>query len=224
MDLYGASANDYDRYYGGPVEQTENRVLFDGLRQHLDGKDVLDLGAGTGLVADYCRPRRYTAVDISNPMLNVLHSKHPEAETWFADLDSASIQLPDRQYDTAVAIFSAYWFHLPALLTALNSRLHPGGVVILHGVTPRRLKRPSADLGAVDPILWTDRVSAFTPTRVHAVLSAAGYTEVRMQGFNAVPDWISRRFGPFSYPAMTASKMLPAHRHWHFAAIGRTPR
>jgi ubiquinone/menaquinone biosynthesis C-methylase UbiE len=97
--------------------------------------DVMDLGAGTGLVALALWPFVHSirAVDSSREMLSVLRRKVNDlgisnVKTLFCDFESEP--LPDDKWDL---IYSVMTFHhvadVEALLHALRGMLKPGGVL-----------------------------------------------------------------------------------------------
>lgn len=97
--------------------------------------DVMDYGAGTGLVSLALWPYVHSirAVDSSRGMLSVLRQKVKDlgisnVKTLFCDFESDP--LPDQKWDL---IISAMTFHhiadVPALLRSMHGMLKPGGVL-----------------------------------------------------------------------------------------------
>ena len=74
MALFDKSANDYDGWYQSPmgryVDTAETACLF-ALADNIAGKDVLDLGCGTGHLSEmlHARGANVTGIDISDGML-----------------------------------------------------------------------------------------------------------------------------------------------------------
>jgi SAM-dependent methyltransferase len=90
---------------------------------------VLDLGAGTGLLADVvvAAGHEVVAVDPSAPMLEQLRGRLPQVET--AEGRAEAIPLPDASVDAVVAGQAAHWFDPGATAAELRRVLRAGGVV-----------------------------------------------------------------------------------------------
>ena len=100
-------------------------------------RNVLDLGAGTGLLSAFIRERFSTAcmhlVDNSEPMLQQARERFAgDARVSFQTADYTAMTLP-QQYDAVVSALSIH--HLPdekkrMLFMQIHSTLRPGGVFI----------------------------------------------------------------------------------------------
>lgn len=95
--------------------------------------DVLDYGAGTGLVTLALQPhaRSITAADSSQGMLAKLNEKiaasgFPNVETMLLDLEHDPV--PDRRFDLVVSTMTAHHIDdITALVRNLANTLRPGG-------------------------------------------------------------------------------------------------
>lgn len=76
---YDAVADVYDSTYVDKVSKAEDVAIYDRLRKKINGRDVLDVGCGTGGLLDNIEvpSERYTGVDISQGMLRIARVKHP---------------------------------------------------------------------------------------------------------------------------------------------------
>lgn len=93
--------------------------------------DVLDLGAGTGLLTDslVARGLSVTAVDPSTSMLDVLRERHPGVRAVQATAESTG--LPDGSFDAIVVGQAWHWMD-PVITSAEAARLlRPGGTLAM---------------------------------------------------------------------------------------------
>src|SRR5579871_2218384 len=126
---YNTIASDYDQLYTDPVSRYENAVVRSLLaRLDLDGKDVLDLGCGTGLFLDlgFC-PRRYLGLDVSPEMVRIARKKHPDRAFCVGDMAEPGLE----RYDAVLSLFggASQVLHVP--LADLLRPLRPGGIFVL---------------------------------------------------------------------------------------------
>jgi SAM-dependent methyltransferase len=220
-------ADEYDDFYTKPVYRYENEVVKSLIGPYTERSVVMDLGAGTGLVRELGDPLAYIAVDGSAEMLKVLVEKNSETFTIQADLNSSEglRQLDETAtyvgpFDVVVALWAGHSFHSQPLFNLIYDHLVPNGTIIFHGNFMRRRFRespPFLDMSEeVDP--------AFSPRSLREYLTVAGFKDVRVTGFNALPDWISNRLPEKAGISLIRSTThLPARYHFHGAGIGRKP-
>jgi predicted TPR repeat methyltransferase len=183
---YDDFAADYDQHFRREVDRWEDEWLAELLRPHVDGRHVIDLGCGTGWVADHLEPARYTGIDRSGPMLAELGRKHPEAVTAKAEIGSETwtTALPaglDR-WEAATATWSLeYLGELPDLLWALTVLVEPGGVLALHGSLPRGHRRQHF---SVKPPVYRP----LGPHQVRAASRSVGLAAPECRGTSMLPD------------------------------------
>jgi SAM-dependent methyltransferase len=172
------------------------------------GDHVLDIGCGNGQTtrdAAALAPRgRVLGVDLSTRMLEVARRRADEVGLSNVDLLQADAQIhpfePGR-FDLAISRTGTMFFGDPvAAFTNINRALRPGGRLVMlvwQGVdrndwfhelvgslaAGRDLPLPPPD--APGPFSYAD------PARSHAVLAAAGFEDVALEGVEA-PMW----FGP----------------------------
>lgn len=122
-----------------PVARARVRERFRELRPLLDlqaGRDVLEVGCGTGqitdLLAEWARPGRVTAVDFSPAMLAKARAKGIPAD--FREMDICDAPPALRAYDVALCFQSFPHFRYPDVaLRHLAAALKPKGrLLILH--------------------------------------------------------------------------------------------
>lgn len=225
MTTYADVAGDYDRHYQRPIDRAENTILHRHLATLVAGKTVFDLGCGTGLLLDIGTwPAKYVGIDPCSPMISVLSSKfdavhgvvgHAEDPTsWWAAQNKAG------QPNVVTALFSANYLDLLATATLAYGHLSHDGHIFFHGAAPRYVKRKNYILQDKDPSFAT-----WTPRKIRAGLSNAGFTDIRFKRINGLPDWISTRLPT---PILTsaiflAAQLLPLRAHYHFAVTARRP-
>ncbi|MCA9516932.1 MAG: methyltransferase domain-containing protein [Myxococcales bacterium] len=133
-DLFADKAADYD---ARDVPQRLSAAFGARLAEDIAldaGMEVLDFGAGTGLVTGHVvgRVRRVTAVDVSPAMLAKLAAKHGDR----ADLEILChdiLEAPlERRFDLIVSAMAMHHVaDTDALLAAFAAHLAPGGRVAL---------------------------------------------------------------------------------------------
>jgi SAM-dependent methyltransferase len=197
---YDAVAPIYDDHFHRRVDRWEDERLEALLAPHVNGKAIIDLGCGTGWVLDHLQPDKsaYLGLDASARMLDVLESKHLTVETRqvVVNVGHWLDGLPLRN-EAIVATWAAHDFgNLSRLLPDLNRLLLPGGIVALHGQTPRYAERRHYVLNGADTargfLRWTER-----RCRLATAQSGTEYDEplvwLGAYGTGAGPDWSPTR-------------------------------
>jgi SAM-dependent methyltransferase len=93
-------ARGVDRFYtSGTLTRPEAATLLK-YQSAFAGRDVLDLGVGTGRTSSYLAPlaRRYEAIDYSPVMVERMQSLHPELSVRLGDMRDLS-PFPDGSFD-----------------------------------------------------------------------------------------------------------------------------
>ena len=123
------------RSFGGVAEQYERarpsypREAVDWLLAPAPGRDVIDLGAGTGKLTRVllAAGATVTAVDPLPGMLDVLRAGLPDVDAYEGSAEQ--IPLPDGCADAVVAGQAFHWFDPTRSLDEIRRVLRPGGVV-----------------------------------------------------------------------------------------------
>lgn len=203
---YDEAAPEYDGLFTRPVDRWEDERLAELLRPLVDGRNVLDLGCGTGWLADHCAPAAYTGVDASSAMLAELSRKHPDAHTVKAEVgtDAWASSLPVHlgRYEVVTSTWSLeYLGELDILLSVLTVLAAPGAVLALHGSLPRGHRRPHFSVKSVP-------YRPLGPHQVRLASARAGLPRPSCTGTSWLPDswcrlgrWWWRR--TLAYPAGT---------------------
>lgn len=217
---YDQLAKGYDQQFQRPVDRWEDERLAALLAPLVNGRDVLDLGCGTGWLLDHLAPASYLGLDASAPMLAVLTAKHPLALVVKASVGSPGWQaaigpeaIGDR-FDTITATWAAqYLGSFYTLLAMLAQLTRPGGTIALHGYLPRyrwrshEITRQCGPIGS-PPVLHPAQVRADT------VASMLGRPQLR--GTGALPDSWARQL-PSRRAWRAAAALTPAR--WHYAGL-----
>ena len=141
----------------------------------LDGRmDVLDFGAGTGLISAHIAPRvnRIVAVDTSEAMLAALAAKpelHGKVETVCVDITGTPL---GTRFDLVISAMAMH--HVPdtaALIQSLAEHLKPGGRLAL------------ADLDSEDGSFHPDEATGvfhhgFDRGALQGILEMHGFTDI----------------------------------------------
>lgn len=129
---WGGAAADYDRAMAPALVDGQRALL--ALAGPLAGRDVLDIGCGTGAVAEMVARAgaRVTAVDLAPEMVAVARSRPALAGADLRAMDAQALDLADASQDVALAAFSLMLVPQPARAIAEALRvLRPGGLFAL---------------------------------------------------------------------------------------------
>jgi SAM-dependent methyltransferase len=196
--VYDSVAACYDAHFDRPVDRWEDERLAAILRPYVQGKNVLDLGCGTGWLLDHLTPAGYVGVDVSQAMLDELVRKHPRAVTRLAEVGAPSwharligVGRPPNRVHTVTATWSAHELgNLGRLLFELRGLVGPGVHVLLHGQAPRYAVRDHYVLDGTDPLRGYLK---FTPEAGREAARTARAYWLGASGTGALPDGLARR-------------------------------
>ena len=154
LDAYRRWAGVYDTVFGGVSRWGRHKAVE--LVNRLPGRDVLEVGVGTGLaLPHYTRDKRITGIDLSVEMLRKARERtrkdglaHVHA---LLEMDAEKTTFADASYDIAVAMFVASVVPNPrALLQEMRRLVRPGGNILF-------INHFAADKG---PRWWLERAMA----------------------------------------------------------------
>jgi SAM-dependent methyltransferase len=164
MRMYGHWAPTYDESFGAAWGYIAPREIAAILRGEIaPDVEILDIGAGTGLVAEHLRGLTVDALDITPEMLAVARSKGLYRNLLQDDLTKA-LDLPDASYDAVVSCGTFTHGHVgPECFPELLRITRPGAVFACGTIGPvldqagfgSALARLVA-LGRITPVVWRD--------------------------------------------------------------------
>ena len=148
---YRRWAGVYDAVFGGVFLLARRRAV--ALVNRLPGRDVLEVGVGTGLALPYyAADRRVTGIDLSAEMLAQARKRVADSGirnvVALREMDAEATDFPDASFDTAVAMFVASVVpHPRALLAEMRRVVRPGGNILF-------ISHFAAENG---PLWWLER-------------------------------------------------------------------
>lgn len=154
QEAYQRWAGVYDTVFGG-VSSIARRQAVEMVNR-LPGREVLEVGVGTGLALPRYRPdKMITGIDLSTAMLDQARSRARERAlrnvVALREMDAEATDFPDASFDTAVAMFVASVVpHPRQLLAEMRRVVRPGGNILF-------VNHFAADRG---PRWWIERAMA----------------------------------------------------------------
>jgi phosphatidylethanolamine/phosphatidyl-N-methylethanolamine N-methyltransferase len=133
-DAYRRWAGVYDTVFGGVSSFGRKRAV--ALVNRLPGRDVLEVGVGTGLaLPHYARDKHITGIDLSTEMLEQARRRVADlglrGVAALHEMDAEATDFPDASFDTAVAMFVASVVPNPRkLLAEMRRVVRPGGNIL----------------------------------------------------------------------------------------------
>lgn len=135
VEAYRRWAGIYDTAFGGISSKARLRAV--SLVNRLPGRDVLEVGVGTGLALPHYSPeKQITGIDLSKEMLRKARDRI-RTDTLtnvqaLHEMDAEATSFADRSFDIAVGMFVASVVPNPRRLLAEMRRLvRPGGDILL---------------------------------------------------------------------------------------------
>lgn len=134
--FYDQEANEYDDGYSGAVCKAEDIVVADILTPYLKG-NVLDIGAGSGLLCEMKEVENYYGIELSLDMTKAAKNKFPFKDFTVADMHN--IPFEDQSFDSIVSLYGPISYSLTPeyLISEISRTLKPGGTVALMPYTQR---------------------------------------------------------------------------------------
>ena len=135
--MYGAWAATYDDSFGhawGYVAPREIAAILSGMAGPSD--EILDIGAGTGLVAEHLRGRVVDALDITPEMLEVARGKGLYRRLMQGDL-TGRLEIADGSYDAVISCGTFTHGHVgPVCFPELLRITRPGALFVCGTIAP----------------------------------------------------------------------------------------
>lgn len=135
--MYGAWAATYDDSFGrawGYIAPREIAAILNGMAGPSD--EILDIGAGTGLVAEHLRGRVVDALDITPEMLEVARGKGLYRRLMQGDL-TARLDIADGSYDAVISCGTFTHGHVgPVCFPELLRITRPGALFACGTIAP----------------------------------------------------------------------------------------
>jgi phosphatidylethanolamine/phosphatidyl-N-methylethanolamine N-methyltransferase len=135
VEAYRRWAGVYDTVFGGVSSKGRLRAV--SMVNRLPGKDVLEVGVGTGLALPHYNPdKRITGIDLSKEMLRKARERTRKDALAnvqaLHEMDAEATTFEDTSFDIAVGMFVASVVPNPRRLLAEMRRLvRPGGDILL---------------------------------------------------------------------------------------------
>jgi phosphatidylethanolamine/phosphatidyl-N-methylethanolamine N-methyltransferase len=132
---YRRWAGVYDTVFGSILLGARRRAV--ALVNQLPGRDVLEVGVGTGLALPYyAADKQITGIDLSAEMLDRGRKRVANLRlrniTALREMDAEATDFPDASFDVAVAMFVASVVpHPKQLLAEMRRMVRPGGNILI---------------------------------------------------------------------------------------------
>ena len=162
--MYGDWAPTYDTSFGAAWGYVAPREIAMILRKEVSaGAEILDIGAGTGLVAEHLRGLTVDALDITPEMLEIARPKGLYRHLLLGDLTNV-LDIPDATYDAVISCGTFTHGHVgPECFPELLRITRPGAIFACGTIGPvldgagfgSALARLVA-LGKITPVAWRD--------------------------------------------------------------------
>jgi ubiquinone/menaquinone biosynthesis C-methylase UbiE len=166
---YNLAAADYDKKekYLNSFEKSKLIPLLGDIK----GKNILDVGAGTGRAAAPLAKMgaEVTALDVSEQMLKELKKKNSKIETVVGDAES--LPFPDKSFDAVVAAFLIVHLKDPARFFDEAYRvLKDGGMLVISNINQKEPPEVKTSAGVIKIESYYHR-----PEKIREILESLAY-------------------------------------------------
>jgi len=187
-------ADRYDRWYDTPrgaiYDRFEKKVVDKLLKNHTEGKRLLEVGCGTGHWSKFFSTKGYeiTGVDISERMVTIAKNKNI-ARSSFHVMDGHSMSFADNSFDIAAAITTLEFAADPEAIIAEMSRCvrKPGGKLlfgVLNALSEYNRKRKNEECSPYAS------AALFSPEKLKRLLEPLGQMQMIIAGFVPRYEWL----------------------------------
>jgi SAM-dependent methyltransferase len=162
--MYGDWAPTYDAGFGAAWGYIAPREIAAILKGEVGADaEILDIGAGTGLVAEHLRGLTVDALDITPEMLDIARPKGLYRSLVLGDL-TKTLEIPDECYDAVISCGTFTHGHVgPECFPELLRVSKPGAVFacgtigpVLDGVGFGSALARMVATGRISPVAWRD--------------------------------------------------------------------
>ncbi len=187
-------ADRYDQWYDSPEGFMYDRLeknCFDKLiENHHDGKQLLEIGCGTGHWSRYFSDKGFnvTGIDISKNMIKTADKKNI-AHCSFQVSDGQCLSFVDNSFDVAAAVTVLEFSKNPEKVVLEMARVvkHKGKLLfgVLNALSSYNRKRQK-NTGSVYA-----NARFFSPEQLTDLLERFGKVKMHITGFVIHPEWLS---------------------------------
>lgn len=219
---FDRAADEYDTLYRDNACKAEDCLMVEKLADVVRGAQVLDVGCGTGWVADHCPEiADYHGFDISTRMLERGRAKHPEHLWTYGDM---SVPWPKiRPYDAVVSLWCApNYSTMEHFAASAFGRLESGGRVfaVPHGPAAREGDGVRHD--SYLPSACYNGATGYAPwtyVRAKRAFEHAGFRDVTVETFRSNFE-LPARLPVFAHTALRRIERVSSERAVFFIVQG----
>ena len=178
--FYNTESNNYDTGYSALVCKAEDHIVAEIIQPFLYG-NVLDIGAGSGLLCEIATADNYYGIELSSGMTTLAKTKFPENN--FSVADMHKLPFPDNFFDNIISLYGPISYSLSPseLIAEIKRVLKPGGHVALMPYTLR--VGHGLDMGGYSTATEQNIEKKFY-TEATAKELLAGFAKTKVQGIN----------------------------------------
>jgi ubiquinone/menaquinone biosynthesis C-methylase UbiE len=187
-------ADRYDRWYDTPrgtiYDRFEMKAIDKLLKDHNEGKRLLEVGCGTGYWGKFFSTKGYeiTGIEISERMITIAKNKNI-AHSSFNVMDGHSMSFANNSFDIAVAITILEFAADPEAMIAEMARCvrKSGGKLmfgVLNALSEYNQERKD-ETGSPYAL-----ANLFSPEKLRALLEPLGQVQMLMAGFVPRHRWL----------------------------------